>query len=184
MTLTSKEFAIEAHGDQRYGDLPYEFHLEMVASIIRKYFDGHVHLESLIDVAYLHDTREDTDVTLEELVSTFGVTVAYAVDLLSDEDGKNRKERKLRTYRNFTERIQSLMMIKPLAATIKFADRLANLTHSVNQIKEMDAGKAKDKSIKKLKMYESEHAEFVRVYEGFVLSEQLRQDVINFDFSV
>ncbi|MCX8796603.1 hypothetical protein [Vibrio parahaemolyticus] len=230
MELASKTYAIEKHGEQRYGSLPYEYHLEMVASIIREYFEGHIFLDSLVNVAYLHDVREDTDTTLEDLLSRFTITESYAVDLLSDEDGSTRKERKTLTYRKFTEfkdlLIKALaailsrftitesyavvllsdedgltrkerktltyrkftefkdLLIKALAATIKFSDRLANLRHSISQIKDMDEGKDKEKSISKLKMYMNEHQEFVSVYKDFVLSEKLKKDVIEFDFSV
>ncbi|AXX63357.1 HD domain protein [Vibrio parahaemolyticus VPCR-2010] len=182
MELASKTYAVEKHGEQRYGSLPYEYHLEMVASIIREYFEGHIFLDSLVNVAYLHDVREDTDTTLEDLLSRFTITESYAVDLLSDEDGSTRKERKTLTYRKFTEFKD--LLIKSLTATTKFSDRLANLRHSISQIKDMDEGKAKEKSISKLKMYMNEHQEFVSVYKDFVLSEKLKKDVIEFDFSV
>ncbi|ANO50491.1 HD domain-containing protein [Woeseia oceani] len=93
----AKEFAFAAHNaiEQRrkYTGEPYTVHLESVAMLVASVVDD----EAMIAAAYLHDTVEDTDVTLADIENNFGCDVAYLVRYLSDisrpEDG-NRAQRK------------------------------------------------------------------------------------------
>ncbi len=93
----AKEFAFAAHnaiGQRRkYTDEPYTVHLERVATLVASVVDD----EAMIAAAYLHDTVEDTAVTLADITEEFGDDVAYLVNYLSDvskpEDG-NRATRK------------------------------------------------------------------------------------------
>jgi (p)ppGpp synthase/HD superfamily hydrolase len=59
MINKAKEFAIKHHGEQKYGDRPYSFHLDQVVSYLVPYG------ETAQVIGYLHDVVEDTDVTLE-----------------------------------------------------------------------------------------------------------------------
>ena len=71
-------FAAEYHRDQRRrSGEPYINHPVEVAIILA----GDLHMdEDTICAALLHDTVEDTDATMDELVSRFGQTVADLVD--------------------------------------------------------------------------------------------------------
>jgi hypothetical protein len=70
--LRAKNFALAAHGDQKYGggDLPYEFHLEKCQEVRRRFvtdFDDildklGIFESDLIMTLWLHDNREDTAV--------------------------------------------------------------------------------------------------------------------------
>jgi (p)ppGpp synthase/HD superfamily hydrolase len=55
----AKEFAIIAHGDQKYGEHPYSVHVDEVAHIASEYGE----LDEA--VAFLHDVVEDTETTEE-----------------------------------------------------------------------------------------------------------------------
>ena len=77
-----RAFAIEAHGTQTYGKLPYVVHLDEVASILPSD-------PALRAVAYLHDVLEDTAVTFEMLAQRFGSTIAEAVELVTDPEGES-----------------------------------------------------------------------------------------------
>lgn len=81
--MSAKEYAIQKHWGQMYGDKPYLFHLEEVASKIRKINPAH-YQSRLVEIAYLHDILEDTDVTYEQLKMCFGVDVASAVYALTN----------------------------------------------------------------------------------------------------
>lgn len=90
-------FAKFKHKDQRrkYTGEPYFHHCQEVAHTIAMLaLDGS---EYMICAAYLHDTVEDTDTTLEEIAKYFGEFVSFLVYSLTDiskpEDG-NRAERK------------------------------------------------------------------------------------------
>lgn len=113
----AREFAILAHGGQRYGEHPYHVHLDAVADLVRK------HGEDAEILAYLHDVVEDTSVEPEEIAAAFGQRIAACVEILSDAPGKDRKERKRATYARMAEVSGEL----ELALLVKAADRLANL---------------------------------------------------------
>ena len=134
-----REFAIQAHGDQRYGERPYSHHLDAVAAIAAQYG------ETAETVAYLHDTVEDTPVKLDEVRARFGHLVADCVALLTDEPGANRKERKAKTYAKLTLVHGEL----ELALIVKAADRLANVRACVA-----------DGNQRLLEVYRSEHPTF------------------------
>lgn len=121
----ARAFAVSAHGEQKYGDHPYSFHLDAVAAIATPYG------AEAVAVAYLHDTVEDTDATVAEIESRFGSRVAACVSLLTDESGENRKERKAKTY----AKLAVVNGPNELALLVKAADRLANVRACVHDRK-------------------------------------------------
>lgn len=135
----ARHFAILAHKDQKYGDLPYEYHLEKVAENVRMYTDD-VYSRA---AAYLHDTVEDTDVTFEKIFEEFGRRTARLVLAVTNEPGANRKEKATRTY-------PKIMAGGREAVLIKLADRIANVEHSVKHNHGM------------FKMYKKEYPKFRR----------------------
>jgi (p)ppGpp synthase/HD superfamily hydrolase len=110
-------WAKELHGDQRYGDQPYETHLQAVADVLRRF--GHGERPELIAAAYLHDAIEDQEVTRAEIAERFGNQVAAIVDAVSDPLGAERADRKAAAY----PRIRAL----DDAVRVKLADRIANV---------------------------------------------------------
>jgi len=137
----AREFAIRAHGDQRYGDQPYAYHLDAVAGLLASFGD-----DAQI-VGYLHDVAEDTAIGLDQIREQFGDRVAAWVALLTDEPGANRRERKAKT----NAKLAAAGTDATLALVVKAADRLANLRESAG---------GGDGS--KLGMYRREHLEFRR----------------------
>jgi guanosine-3',5'-bis(diphosphate) 3'-pyrophosphohydrolase len=117
MKQKARSFAIVAHGDQKYGDKPYASHLDAVAELVTPYG------EDAVVLAYLHDTAEDTDATVQEIETAFGPHIAACVSLLTDELGHNRKERKTKTY----AKLAKVSGPTELALVVKAADRLANV---------------------------------------------------------
>jgi len=117
MKRKAREFAMKAHGDQKYGDFPYSVHLDEVANI------AHPYGEQAEVVAFLHDVVEDTDVTANEIEESFGGLVSRCVQILSDEPGETRKIRKAATYKKMSQ----VSGEENLALLVKAADRLANM---------------------------------------------------------
>lgn len=113
----AREFALKHHGEQKYGEHPYIVHLDAVAELVQGYG------ETAAVIAYLHDVVEDTDVTLSEISKKFGALIADCVAVLTDEPGKDRKERKERTYRKMAQ----VAGKTEIALVVKSADRLANM---------------------------------------------------------
>jgi len=125
MQQEARAFAIAAHADQKYGDHPYSFHLDAVAALAEPYG------EEAVVIAYLHDTVEDTQITIAEIEGKFGPKVAACVSLLTDEPGVNRKERKARTY----AKLAGVQGPNEIALLVKVADRLANVRACVQDRK-------------------------------------------------
>jgi guanosine-3',5'-bis(diphosphate) 3'-pyrophosphohydrolase len=114
-------FAAEKHAAQRYGNAPYSVHLEAVRAVLRDagFADDH----PLAIAAWLHDTIEDTETTREEVESRFGEEVANLVWAVTGV-GQNRKDRNAHAY--------AKIRVTPNAATLKLADRIANVEASAN----------------------------------------------------
>ena len=75
----ARVYATEAHQRinhrRKYNNEPYHVHLSAVAKIVASVTDD----PNVIAAAWLHDTVEDTQATLEDIESSFGVTVAELV---------------------------------------------------------------------------------------------------------
>ncbi|HQC79556.1 MAG TPA: HD domain-containing protein [Accumulibacter sp.] len=112
-----RAFAVLAHGNQRYGDWPYAFHLDAVAELLKPYG------QDAQAIGYLHDVVEDTMITVEDIRQRFGPLVADCVAVLTDAPGANRAERKAGTY----ARMANVAGPTELALLVKVADRLANV---------------------------------------------------------
>ena len=136
-TTAIREYAIKKHGDQRYGNRPYSYHLDMV------YEESLSHgLAPIVSAASLvHDDMEDNASTHAELAILFGKELADLVECVTDEPGKNRKERKAKTY----PKIRS----NPFAVALKLCDRIANVRSCIE-----------DDALALLSMYKKEHAVF------------------------
>jgi len=139
MIEEAKLFAVEAHGNQKYGSKPYVVHLEAVVGNLEKYSD-----EAKI-IGFLHDVVEDTSATESDISEKFGSFVAACVSILTDEPGETRVERKSKTYQKMANVSGEL----ELALVVKAADRLANMQACV-----------KDGNAQMLQVYLGEHPVF------------------------
>ena len=86
--------AISAHGTQTYDGYPYYYHLEQVVDVLKEY--GYTE-DKFIIAGYLHDAVEDTDVSYNDVKNKFGHEIAEMVYCVTDEMGRNRKEKKEKT---------------------------------------------------------------------------------------
>jgi hypothetical protein len=122
--------------NQTYGDnLPYGFHLDMVAEGVRDY--GHLVCAREEDVlplffgAYFHDSIEDARLSYNDVMrqarqlmteeqALMGVEIVYA---LTNDKGRTRAERAgEKYYKGIRE--------TPYAPFVKLCDRLANVSYS------------------------------------------------------
>ena len=96
MSNQALHFAVIAHdavGQRRkYTDVPYIVHTIRVANIVHE-FRG---TKDMIAAAYLHDTVEDTNVTMEDIQSNFGPDIAVIVEGLTDVSIPSDGNRELR----------------------------------------------------------------------------------------
>ncbi len=122
-TEQARFFAMKAHGNQKYGeDQPYIVHLEATRGVVVRFVGEHT--DDLQAAALLHDVLEDTATNFNDLVRAFNVEIAELVYAVTDELGRNRKERHERTYPKIAAAGIS-------AITIKLADRIANVEHAL-----------------------------------------------------
>jgi (p)ppGpp synthase/HD superfamily hydrolase len=112
--------------------LPYEFHLRMVAQAVtdnkrnlEQMVDGDIEstIDSIILAAYGHDLIEDTRVSYNDVKEILGEEAADIIYAVSNEKGKNRKERANSKY---YEGIRNT----PYAVFVKLCDRIANVQYS------------------------------------------------------
>lgn len=116
--VTARAFAVEAHGDQRYGQLPYVFHLDAVVDQLLRFHDETLE-EELVMAGYLHDVIEDTAVSRDQLHDRFGSRVTELVYAVTKEPGTTLRERDQVTWQKIVE--------TEGAVRLKLADRIANV---------------------------------------------------------
>ena len=155
-----ENYAYKKHEGQMYGVLEYKTHLQHVLDLLllETYKSSKLSLIDLIYVGLGHDLIEDTTATLCDIEELSNSNSAAAISLISDPLALNRKERKVLAYAAFNACDDEY--IKRLAATVKVADRLANVQFSLRDY--LDSGKAK-----KLKMYVLEHDDFMMTYSEY-----------------
>jgi guanosine-3',5'-bis(diphosphate) 3'-pyrophosphohydrolase len=124
--------------------LPYEYHLQAVVDVLLK-FGANLETDEtapLLVAAWLHDALEDTALDFQTVSDEFGAEVADIVWRVTDEPGRNRKERKQATYQKTKQ--------SPAAIAVKLADRIANVAASKKGNAEL------------FKMYAKEQEEFYK----------------------
>jgi (p)ppGpp synthase/HD superfamily hydrolase len=123
------QFATVAHGNQvRKGNehIPYIFHPVDVANEVIYYSGLPVsELEIASVIALLHDTVEDTAVTLEQVREQFGDDVADGVDALTKDETEESA-----SYSKHEETLMALAKLSKApkyVQAVKLADRVSNL---------------------------------------------------------
>ncbi|MGB0749385.1 MAG: HD domain-containing protein [Magnetospiraceae bacterium] len=122
--IAALQFAATAHAGQKVpgSDLPYLVHVTTVCMEVA----GVVAAGEAIDAdlalqcALLHDTVEDTSVTLEALAALFGPGVAAGVAALSKDSSLPKEDRMVDSLRRIQAQPREIWMVK-------LADRITNL---------------------------------------------------------
>lgn len=129
-------FATQAHAGQKrkYTGDDYIVHPIAVAELVRERGGS----EHQIIAALLHDTVEDTDVTVQEIALNFGWIVATLVEELTDVYTHEAHPDKNRAMRKSLE-ADRLAKVSPEAKLIKLCDMIDN----TSTIVEHDPGFAK-----------------------------------------
>ena len=126
MIEKAREFALKMHGDQDHGCLKIGAHLEDVATHVAKHYDDKVNLapkDDIVAAAWLHDVLEDTEAQFEQIEDSFGLFTANIVWLVTDQVGKNRVDRHLKTYHYIRADLD--------ATLVKLCDRRHNQERSI-----------------------------------------------------
>lgn len=117
--------AEKVHSNQSYDIYPYMYHIKEVVRIAIDLGYG----EDIILACALHDALEDSDLSYNDIKKAFGEEVAEIVYCVTDELGRNRKERKRKTYPKIKGNWK--------ATVVKLCDRIANIQHSKNYNQKM-----------------------------------------------
>jgi len=118
----ARVYATEAHQRinhrRKYNNEPYHVHLSAVAKLVASVTDD----EEMIAAAWLHDTVEDTQATMEDVEAEFGVQVAELVEELTDvsKPGDGNRVRRKQIDR------MHLAQASKRAKTVKLADLIDN----------------------------------------------------------
>ena len=126
LILKAAHFAAQKHRDQRRKDKevsPYINHPISVAKIISDI--GNIEDPEVLAAALLHDTIEDTETTVDELIDNFGERVCSLVQEVTDDKSLPKMERKQRQIEHAKE-------ISEGAALIKLGDKISNVTDITN----------------------------------------------------
>ncbi|MFO0035572.1 MAG: HD domain-containing protein [Planctomycetota bacterium] len=119
--LNAMKFAAEKHRHQRRKNAdatPYINHPIEVTEILARV--GGISDEEVLIAGLLHDTVEDTETTIEELVSGYGERVARIVQECTDDKSLEKSERKRLQIVNAPHK-------SPEAKCVKLADKSSNL---------------------------------------------------------
>jgi (p)ppGpp synthase/HD superfamily hydrolase len=143
--MKMQQWCIEQHSKTNHmydTYLPYEFHLRMVANAAKDfqhllddkldYFSKLEHMprtekitlrDACLRAAWGHDLIEDTRNSYNDVKDVLGQEAADIIYAVSNEKGKNRKERaNFKYYQGIRE--------TPGAVFVKLADRIANVQYS------------------------------------------------------
>lgn len=123
----AKDYAIKCHTETNhlYDNRPYQTHLNLVVSAMERF--SHLIPEKdrlLVRAAcWVHDVIEDCRQTYNDVRKVCGEEVAEIAYALTNEKGKNRKERASDRY------YQGILDVK-YASFVKLCDRIANMEYS------------------------------------------------------
>ena len=111
--------AESVHGNQKYDEIfPYMKHIYDVIEVLKR-FD--FKSNKILIGAALHDSIEDGAISFNKIKRHFGEKVAEMVYCVTDEMGRDRKEKKAKTLPKTAN--------NPDAIILKLADRIANIEH-------------------------------------------------------
>ncbi|MCD1126655.1 HD domain-containing protein [Jinshanibacter sp. LJY008] len=118
----ARVFATQAHTEinqrRKYTNAPYIVHPAAVVELVRSV----PHTQEMIAAAWLHDTVEDTMVSLKDIEQYFGHRVANYVEMLTKVSRSTDGDRKARFHLDLMHTARAC----PEAKTIKLADIIDN----------------------------------------------------------
>ena len=120
---SARTFAVAAHGEQRYGELPYAVHLDAVHAIVSEVSGS----ENVRVAAYLHDVLEDTHTPAEAIEAAFGKEILELVLAVTKVPRSAGLESEARIRSTFSKVFNG----GDEAVLLKLADRLANVKAAV-----------------------------------------------------
>jgi (p)ppGpp synthase/HD superfamily hydrolase len=126
----AKKYAISCHEEANhfYDKYPYEFHLQMVVAVCKKFkhYVEEGYYPYVEAGCWVHDLVEDTRVTYNDVKNALCEPIAEFAYALANEKGKTRKERANQKYYDGINAVR-------YASFIKLCDRYANMQYSLSE---------------------------------------------------
>jgi (p)ppGpp synthase/HD superfamily hydrolase len=170
-------FALEKHkGQKRKGDgRPYFTHPVQVMALCWKYKKS-VNIYLLGTVSLLHDTVEDCDVTIQEIIELFGIHVASLVQELS-LDKKNYETLGKAEYQSM-----EINMMSSYAFFIKLIDILVNVCDLESMIVDKQLSFLKDKEY----ILQNLNRKVTDSQKGIIkdISEEIKKAYLRLEFAI
>lgn len=128
ITAIAKDYAVKCHADTNhlYDGKPYFVHLDMVFQCAVK-FKGLIPesaRDNVLASCWTHDVIEDCRQTYNDVLKATNETVADLTYVLTNEKGRNRKERE-------NDKYYAGIRATPCATFVKLCDRTANVAYSL-----------------------------------------------------
>lgn len=151
----ARDFAFAKHEGQvrKHDSKPYSAHLDGVVNILREH--GYTAPE-LVAAAFLHDTLEKSQTTVEELIEKFGMPVAELVFWLTDSEKGSRRARALQSAWRLSRAPWN-------AKLIKLADIIDNGSAIIMHNPDFDPEFLEEKRLQLKKMAEVENSKLLRL---------------------
>ena len=163
ITEIAKEYATDRHDitAHQYDGKPYDIHLQMVVDTANRFIHliPEEHREIVLAGCWVHDVIEDCRQTYNDVKAKTNEAVAELAYALTNEKGRNRKERANDKY---YEGIKQT----PFATFIKICDRIANYEYSKKQGSRMAQMYEKEANDFVAKLYDVRYAEMFHCLTG------------------
>ncbi len=134
----AKAFAYKYHEGQirKSKDTPFTEHLEAAVAIVKTLTKQ----EEIIAATWLHDVVEDTDATLDAVISQFGAVVSRYVALESEDkrEGQSEADTWKARKQEQLERLRNLKAADRDVYLITLSDKLANLEEIHEDLKHVE----------------------------------------------
>jgi (p)ppGpp synthase/HD superfamily hydrolase len=153
MTLQQKiAWIIDQHRstNHKYGDEEYDYHLQMAVYVFEEYaytLEDFGMYDDVLLATWGHDLIEDTRNNFNSIKQVLGETAANIIYAVTNEKGKNRKERANDKYYDGIRETKG-------ANFVKLCDRIANVKYS----------KRTEGNL--LEMYRKENEHFMRAIDA------------------
>ena len=156
-----RKFVFNKHKGQKYHTFEYSYHIMKVVKVGEEFLINHPQFQSIKELLYCHDLKEDTDATDEEILKYTNPMVLDWINRLTDKPGKNRKERHLNTYYLIREKEESVLG--------KLCDRIANMRACVEFKTNQGNMYIKEADSFKMALYDPRHSYATKLWEAYDL---------------
>lgn len=172
----AQTYALRLLQNKEYGDgIPYSVHLFLVVSYIHQFLVlsniPRELWEDVIIAAWLHDVREDAGISYNEIKKLFGERVAEIVYSVTNEDGRDREEKAIKTYPKTAK--------NRLGVFVKLADRIANTVYSKMNQNSMFNKYVKEFKFFKISLFEKGEYDAIWSYLETIVSDEEAQELLN-----